>query len=200
MVAPKDYVFIEVSPFNGTYTVKYRNIQIKDYDKKEILSVRKLYKIAYRADYSLAFVLGQHYDHYEWIEECDSYNALSTLINEQTSFDVYFLGDVDAAGVPDINNNVFGKVIISDSKVKTKIVKTFSNSEKEEIEICFVVESKSTLDDETIEEIKSIGLSIFWNDSTAKHYSFDTKLSNGMWLENINYNNELSQATALIIQ
>lgn len=198
MVAPKDYIFIEVTPFNGKYTVKYRNIEIKKYSKDELRLMRSLYNISYQADYSLAFVLGQHYNHYEWVEECEDYNALSKLIEEQTDFDVYFLGDVDAAGIPDVNDNVFGKVIIKKSKIETKIAKTFINYNKEEYKTVFTVQSDCALDAETIEAIKNIRLPIYWNDSQSKHYSFDTKLSSGVWLENIFYNNELSLAEAVI--
>lgn len=88
---------------------------------------------------------------------------------------------------------------INDKQTETHITKTFINVEKEEYKIQFVVQSDKALDDETIKEIENIELSI-WVDPFSNHYSFDTKLSNGLWLENISYNNELSQATALIIQ
>ncbi|MGE7843653.1 hypothetical protein ACQKNX_23090 [Lysinibacillus sp. NPDC093712] len=109
MVKRKNYIFIEVTPLNGKYKVKYRNIEIKRYEKQEINLMRQLYNVV-QADYTLAFVLGQHYDHYEWIEECNDLKELADLIEKRVTFDFCFLGDVDASGVPDINKNIFRKI------------------------------------------------------------------------------------------
>ena len=111
MVEPKDYLFIEVTPINGKYKLIYRNVEIKDYTSLEKKLMRRIYNIGPKADFTLAYVLGQHYNHYEWIEECSDYKALKELFELQTSFDVAFLGDVDAEGIPDRNKNIFGKVI-----------------------------------------------------------------------------------------
>lgn len=119
IVGPKDYLFIEISPLKGGYIVKYRNIEIKDYDKEEIKLMRELYKIGPKADYTLAFMLGQHYDHYEWIEECNDIHELTNLLVNQTTFDIAFLGDVDAAGIPDIDRNMFGKILKKDNHNNT---------------------------------------------------------------------------------
>ncbi len=60
------------------------------------------------------------------------------------------------------------------------------------------VRSNKQLNNETIKEIKELNLPIYFNDSTGVHWSFDTKLNNGYWLENISYNNDLTNAQALI--
>lgn len=65
--------------------------------------------------------------------------------------------------------------------------------------VTFSIESNKPLSPETIQEIENIELSIYWSDSSCKHYSMDTKLNNGYWLENTFFNNELNHATSLIL-
>lgn len=65
--------------------------------------------------------------------------------------------------------------------------------------VTFTIESNQPLPVETIQEIETLDLSVYWNDDSCKHYSFDTKLNNGYWLENTFYNNELDHATSLIL-
>lgn len=118
IVRAKDYLFLEITPLNGKYKVKYRNIEIASYDKEEIKFMQKLYNIGPKADYTLAFMLGQHYDHYEWIEECNDLKELADLLENQVTFDIAFLGDVDAGGVPDIEKNKFGKHLNRDEAME----------------------------------------------------------------------------------
>lgn len=113
MVEARDYLFLEILPLNGKYKVIYRNIEIKYYDKKEIKLMRQLYNIGPKADYTLAFILGQHYNHYEWIEVCNNLKELANLLENQVTFDIAFLGDVDTEGVPDLDNNMFRKRLVS---------------------------------------------------------------------------------------
>ncbi len=65
-------------------------------------------------------------------------------------------------------------------------------------EIVLNVKCNNPLDNGTIQELKSLNLDIYWNDSKCEHWSFDTKLNNGHWLENITYNNELTEGYASI--
>jgi hypothetical protein len=79
--------------------------------------------------------------------------------------------------------------------IKTKVTIEFAD-----FDIKFTIESRKELDKETIELIEEIEiLQIYWSDKRAKHYSMDYKLPNGLWLENIFYNNELTKATAKIM-
>lgn len=81
-----------------------------------------------------------------------------------------------------------------------KITKEFRNDEKEIVNIIFNIKSNKPIDNEMIENIKGLELTVFFNNMDSQHYSFDTKLDNGLWLENIFYNNEMTLATALIHQ
>lgn len=60
------------------------------------------------------------------------------------------------------------------------------------------VRSNKALDNDTIVEIKQLNLNIYHNDFDSTLWSFDTKLNNGNWLENIYFNNELTKGKALI--
>lgn len=65
--------------------------------------------------------------------------------------------------------------------------------------ILLTVESNNYLTNDTIEEIKELNLAIYFNDLSSSHWSYDAKLNSGHWLENITYNNELTQGKALIL-
>lgn len=65
--------------------------------------------------------------------------------------------------------------------------------------VTFTIESNNPLSYDTIREIEQIDMPVYWSDNSCKHYSMDTKLNNGYWLENTFYNNELDHATSLIL-
>lgn len=65
--------------------------------------------------------------------------------------------------------------------------------------VTFKIKSNKQLDHQTVRNILELPLVVYWSDNQNKHYSMDTKLNNGLWLENIYYNNELDKAIALIL-
>ena len=68
------------------------------------------------------------------------------------------------------------------------------------LRIEFKIESPNKLDQETIELLDDIPLlQFYWSDKLRGYYSMDYKLPNGLWLENIFYNNEITKATAKIM-
>lgn len=82
--------------------------------------------------------------------------------------------------------------------IETVINKKFVIDGAEQ-DVSFTIESTHSLNEQVINEIEEITLSIYWSDSRCVHWSFDTKLSHGIWIENIKYNNELTTAEALIL-
>ena len=65
--------------------------------------------------------------------------------------------------------------------------------------IRFTIQSNKELDNETREQIQAQNFIIYWDNKACEHYSLDTKLANGLWLENITFNNDLTKAEALIL-
>lgn len=59
--------------------------------------------------------------------------------------------------------------------------------------IYHIKDSQNLLTDELIEEIQNLDIPVYWNDSQSKHFIFDTKLSNDVWIESIYINNELTE-------
>ena len=64
--------------------------------------------------------------------------------------------------------------------------------------VVLTVSTPKELDEQTIEEIKSLNMSIMWNQAKAVHYSFGKRLSNGLFLDNIVFNDKLTAAAAII--
>lgn len=79
-----------------------------------------------------------------------------------------------------------------------EVNKPFKDNESNVKNLLIKINSNQELDSEILKEIEELELTSYWSDDSCKHWSFDTKLSNGLWLENIFYNNELTVATASI--
>ena len=82
---------------------------------------------------------------------------------------------------------------------ETQFVKQMYVYNLDEGEVLFTVRSTEPLHQETIEEIKNLDLDVYWSDERSIHWSFDTKLSDGAWLENITYSNDLLHAEAVFL-
>jgi hypothetical protein len=61
------------------------------------------------------------------------------------------------------------------------------------------ISNKSELKEEDKIFIENFYPQIYHNDLTCKLWSFDEKLPSGKWLENIVFNNELTNAKALVL-
>lgn len=61
------------------------------------------------------------------------------------------------------------------------------------------VNNKSELSKKDISFIESLSINIYHNDLTCKLWAFDEKLPSGKWLENISFNNELTEVKALVL-
>ena len=79
------------------------------------------------------------------------------------------------------------------------MVETIVNVPFESGTVSFKIKSNKQLDQQTVQNIIELPLTIYWSDKQGKHFSMDTKLNSGLWLENIFYNNELSKAVAIIL-
>lgn len=65
--------------------------------------------------------------------------------------------------------------------------------------ISWLIDNKRSLTDGEIAFIEQLNLQIYHNDLTSKLWAFDTKMPGGAWLENIEFNNELTKAKALVM-
>lgn len=66
-------------------------------------------------------------------------------------------------------------------------------------ETTWIIDTKKELTEEEKNHISKLNPQIYHNDLTGRLWSFDTKILNDKWLENITYNNELTEAKAIII-
>lgn len=57
----------------------------------------------------------------------------------------------------------------------------------------------NNLSDEDIQFIENYNPTIYHNDTTCKLWAFDDKLPSGRWLENMIFNNEITECNALIL-
>lgn len=68
--------------------------------------------------------------------------------------------------------------------------------------VCGVVwniETNKKLNKADIDFIETFNPIIHHNDITSKLWIFDEKLPSGLWLENVTFNNELTEAKGLIL-
>lgn len=63
----------------------------------------------------------------------------------------------------------------------------------------WLINNKRDLTDDEIVFIEQFDPHIYHNDLTCKLWEFDTKMPSGAWLENIEFNNELTKVKALVI-
>ena len=66
-------------------------------------------------------------------------------------------------------------------------------------EMKWKVNNKEVLSKQDIEFIETLVCNIFYNDIECYLWSFDTKLPSGKWLENIRFNNAITEAKALVL-
>jgi hypothetical protein len=83
-------------------------------------------------------------------------------------------------------------IIIGGRKMKTINSKS-SNGLK------WKVNNRTELSNEDISFIESFNPSVYHNDLTCKLWAYDEKLPSGKWLENISFNNSLTEAKALVL-
>lgn len=77
-----------------------------------------------------------------------------------------------------------------DKMIKTKVNHTGG--------ITVEISSNKPLEKNDLEYIQNLNSTIYWSDDLLKNYIFDQKLPSGAWLENCNFNNDLTEAQALI--
>lgn len=65
--------------------------------------------------------------------------------------------------------------------------------------ISWFINNKRDLTDEEVAFIELLDLQIYHNDLTSKLWAFDTEMPSSAWLENIEFNNELTKAKALVL-
>lgn len=58
--------------------------------------------------------------------------------------------------------------------------------------------SGSYLTDEEVEFVKNFDPPVYHNDRECYLWAFDTKMPSGRWLENMRFNNDLTQVTAWV--
>ena len=61
------------------------------------------------------------------------------------------------------------------------------------------INNKEILSQQDIEYIENLVCNIFHNDIECYLWSFDTKLPSGKWLENIRFNNAITEGKALVL-
>ena len=55
------------------------------------------------------------------------------------------------------------------------------------------------LSEQDIQYIRGFDPVIFWNDCDCYHWAFDEKLPSGRWLENMRFENALTEVKALVL-
>ncbi|MEG0898380.1 MAG: hypothetical protein RSF40_01540 [Oscillospiraceae bacterium] len=77
-------------------------------------------------------------------------------------------------------------------------MKTIKSKVIEKLTWC--INSKRTLTQPEVEFVEQFNPTIYHNDLTCTLWAFDTKLPSGAWLENMEFNNELTMCKALVLE